>query len=363
MVSGGARRTPVPVVPHESLEKFLQSYVARAADPFNFGSYNYMVASLGANGGGLVAAAEFIHHVLAVAPECQIQTKALSKALVSLQRSNALARFPLGANVWQGIGSFSDKQVHHWADILSSRILVLLNHVRRVRYNETKRRQCLANLTQNEQDQLQAIFDMVPDAAAPPPPSSNAGSSTANFDDIPDLQDVTGTIDGTDTMVEPGSNVEPDTMVEPGSIVEPDTMVEPDPNVELEIEPKHPPQDTIHVQSNTSTGHGLKGLSDLHSTPFECINGSTFRAKHVEHPQHPRIKGCDTYFPTHKEAHQGCRPQNMTPPTKKQNKLNDVALFGKAAFDETIMTACTCTYIHTYIHTDRHAYINLYRNV
>ena len=284
MGSGGARRTPVPVVPRDPLQKALQRYAAVAADPFNFGPYNFLQTSKGVNGSALLLASEFLNHILSVAPAGQIGSKVLQRALVSLQRDNILARFPLGANVWQGIGSFNDRYVSHWADVLTARVTVVLNHLRRVRYNATKRRQCMGNLTGEEQGKLSALLDQMPSLPASAPSSSaSMASSMANLEDLPDLADV-----------QTGTSVEPDNLVEPE--MHPD---EPEPpSVEPEMHPVEPENPSVEPEMHPLEAEMHQVEPEMHPVePDMHVEPKIIPLQDTMHAESISTAGPDTFDP------------------------------------------------------------------
>ena len=201
---GGARRQAVPKVPADALQACLRNYMLASPDPFNFGAYNTMPSSsLGASGAGMLCALDFLDALLEVAPEGHLSGKLLGTTLVKLQRDNVMSRFPLGSPPWQGISNFSDKSVGHWADVITYRVTILLNHVRRIRNNAVKRSQCMRVLSVGEQERIQRVLDKLPSEA-----DSNAPSSTASAPpQMTDVDDggVAGGHDLPDGCVAPGS--------------------------------------------------------------------------------------------------------------------------------------------------------------
>ena len=133
---------------YNQIDKFIKK--SGAAKAICLGSYNHMSVSSAAHGAGIVQNSQLIKALL------QVSSYALFKN-IDIQRSLVVASKTYDQLVPDGY-KFN---VTGWASLKSERIMVLMNHLRRLRNSATRLRQACSRLDDESKKELQDLVSRV----------------------------------------------------------------------------------------------------------------------------------------------------------------------------------------------------------
>ena len=154
-----------------SMTGALQSYLMNSPAPFQWGAYCTLKNSQAANGEGLCLANDFVVCWLQTFPTASSGglikfTDSLSQ-LISL---GVLSRFPIGHRVFEGLSMSNPSQKKIFVDRCYSKVQCIFYHLRRLKSNSVKRRQCLDQVEPKQKEILEHMISLVPAQALKDPP-------------------------------------------------------------------------------------------------------------------------------------------------------------------------------------------------
>ena len=157
---GGARRSLVPPVDLDALRKIFETAVAtQGADAFKLGDYQEKSVSTAVSSAGLHHNAKYVKEFYKIS-EGEIPSGQLKQCILKYGYTH----------------NDSEWKDDLWAGKLASQFVCLLSHVRRLKRDSSKLRQCLQGATGAERQSILEIVDL-PDAckkAAPGPEDDQA---------------------------------------------------------------------------------------------------------------------------------------------------------------------------------------------
>jgi hypothetical protein len=111
------------------------------------GTYNHMSVSSAAHGAGVVQNSSLIDALLKVSPYALFKSQDIQKALV------------LASNQYDNLVPDAYKfNINGWAALKSERIMVLMNHIRRLKNSDVRLRQACSRLNDNGKKELQELI-------------------------------------------------------------------------------------------------------------------------------------------------------------------------------------------------------------
>eukprot|EP00438_Fugacium_kawagutii_P015640 Skav232020 [mRNA] locus=scaffold3326:122574:123611:+ [translate_table: standard] len=143
---GGKRKASIPAVDVEALEGVMDLAVLKFKKrAFQLGEYDILETNMGASGQGLLQNQWWLNQLL---PLCNGE-------IIPLQLRTAIKKHA---------SSLNDGRYKHdlWAAQQAQKFRVLLNHWRRLKHNEVKKKQAMAKLGQQKQRQLEALLALSP---------------------------------------------------------------------------------------------------------------------------------------------------------------------------------------------------------
>ena len=142
---GGKRRCSIPPVCKDKLKAVFQKrFEAVKEQAFDFGVYNHVTTAMQPHPGGLAENEHLIKGLVAIS-NGEIKPTQLKDALENFGRCNDT----------QFKNSF-------WAMSKAQKVITLLAHWRRVKYEESRRQQCLAKATQSETRAIHRLVALEP---------------------------------------------------------------------------------------------------------------------------------------------------------------------------------------------------------
>eukprot|EP00438_Fugacium_kawagutii_P000044 Skav230488 [mRNA] locus=scaffold1182:10210:10836:+ [translate_table: standard] len=143
---GGNRKFPIPAVDEDALQEVMDLAVSKfRKKPFCLGAYDEVKTTMGASGPGLL--------------ECQWWLKRLVPLC-----SGEIALLHLKVAIKKYAHQLNDSKYKHdlRASQQASKFRVVLNHWRRLRLSEVKRRQAMQKMGKLKKEALQALLDLQP---------------------------------------------------------------------------------------------------------------------------------------------------------------------------------------------------------
>jgi hypothetical protein len=143
-------RSTTPAYDEQQLMECVEDYVQKTGvmKSFELGVYANMNVSQAVHGWSLVKCKPLVESLMDVSPYCMFKVLDLKHALKAVGQKFS--------------GLVSEKlTVEAWADKMAERIMVIMNHLRRLKNSEVRLRQALKKLDQKNSEALQGLVSQV----------------------------------------------------------------------------------------------------------------------------------------------------------------------------------------------------------
>jgi hypothetical protein len=186
-------RLPSPSVDDAILQESMSRYVREVgcSKAFDLGVYAGIPIGNGVRGRGLLYVSSLICMLLESAAHLIFTHLGLKGVIV-----NVAYAIP---GLWPDKDRAKGRPIDRWASDIAERLFCICNHLRRVKHSSVRHRQCMADLSTEEQDRLQQLLDKViildsdsrPPACKSPSTSVPAAASSLAGSSGPELADNT----------------------------------------------------------------------------------------------------------------------------------------------------------------------------
>ena len=173
--SGGARKTPVPEVDPTVLQEVLSGYIMSEDVPFAWGAYGHLKTSKAVEGNSMAACVPFLTRLLKHCPHARVPARSFVSILDSMVQHGALSRFHLSHVIWESFQIMNSLQRRYWCEKQYTKLMVLLNHVRRIKSSPVKRAQALSSLPLESRNAITEMLKLVKEEEPEPPSDQGLG--------------------------------------------------------------------------------------------------------------------------------------------------------------------------------------------
>ena len=172
-------RLPSPSVDDAILQENMTRYVrdVGCSKAFDLGVYSGIPIGNGVRGRGLLYVTTLICMLLESAAHLIFTHLGLKGVIVNVAYS-----IP---GLWPDKDRAKGRPIDRWASDIAERLFCICNHMRRVKHSSVRHRQCMADLSTDEQDRLQVLLDQViildsDSRSSPRTPREKAGPGDAS---------------------------------------------------------------------------------------------------------------------------------------------------------------------------------------